>query len=144
MHDELELYCDTVEQLPATVDRIYEFGKDFRIWLLKGEMGAGKTTVIHTLTDRIGTLDHVSSPSYSIVHEYVMNDGKKVFHFDFFRTRSVAEIFDIGIDEYIDSGHLCLMEWPELLEPYLEDKYLSIRIFNPEEEKRIFIVKKHE
>ena len=107
-------------------------------------MGSGKTTFVIALTRILGTSDHVSSPSYSIVNEYKSADGEKLFHFDFFRVKNIYEIMDIGIEEYIDSGNLCLIEWPELIEHFLPEKHLIIHIYNPEKETRIFNVTKHE
>jgi len=140
----LKIICHTIEDLPEITNQIYDYGKKFSIWLLKGEMGAGKTTFVLALAEIIGIHDHVSSPSYSIIHEYESLTGEKLYHFDFFRVNNVSEIFDIGFDEYIDSGNLCLIEWPELIENYLPDKYLIINIDNPDKEERIFNVIKYE
>jgi len=107
-------------------------------------MGSGKTTFVTALARMLGTPDHVSSPSYSIVNEYESSDGKKLFHFDFFRVKDIYEILDIGFEEYIDSGNLCLIEWPELVENFLPEKHLIINIQNPDKETRIFNVTKHE
>jgi len=121
-----------------------EYARGYSVWILKGTMGAGKTTFITALIEWIGTSDYVSSPSFSIVNEYETLLGEKIYHFDFFRVKDINEIFDIGIEEYIDSGNLCLIEWPELFENYLPDKHLVIQINNPEEETRIFNVVKNE
>ncbi len=107
-------------------------------------MGSGKTTLVIALTRILGTSDHVSSPSYSIVNEYRSATGEKLFHFDFFRVKDIYEILDIGFEEYIDSGNFCLIEWPELIENFLPEKYLIIHINNPDKETRIFNVTKHE
>ncbi len=107
-------------------------------------MGSGKTTFVTALTQIIGTSDHVSSPSYSIVNEYVSKKGEKLYHFDFFRVKEIDEIFDIGFEEYIDSGNLCLIEWPELVENFLPEKNLIVHINIPDKETRIFNVIKNE
>jgi tRNA threonylcarbamoyladenosine biosynthesis protein TsaE len=140
----LEIICNSIEDLPDVAEKIIEYGRGYTVWLLKGAMGAGKTTFITALAEKIGISDYVSSPSYSIVNEYKTRRGEKIYHFDFFRVKDIYEIFDIGIDEYIDSGDLCLIEWPELFEDFLPEKHLIIQIKNPEREKRIFNVIKHE
>lgn len=144
MKKELEIECLSINDLPVVAGQIYQFGKDLNIWILKGDIGSGKTTFIRTLTSQIEIRDSVSSPSYAIVNEYLTESNKTIYHFDFFRTRSVREIMDIGFEEYLDSGNLCLIEWPELIEDYLPERYLEINILNPDPKKRIFKIKKHE
>jgi tRNA threonylcarbamoyladenosine biosynthesis protein TsaE len=140
----LKFICHKIEDLPGIARQIFDYGKKYTIWLLKGEMGSGKTTFITALTQIIGTSDHVSSPSYSIVNEYVSKKGEKLYHFDFFRVKEIDEIFDIGFEEYIDSGNLCLIEWPELVENFLPEKHLIVHINIPDKETRIFNVIKNE
>ncbi len=140
----MKIVCEKIEDLPNIAKQIYDYGKEVSIWLLKGEMGAGKTTFVLALTKIIGIHNHVSSPSYSIIHEYKSLKGEKLYHFDFFRVNSISEILDIGFDEYVDSGSLCLIEWPELIENYLTDTYLIIDIKNPDKVMRIYNILKHE
>lgn len=107
-------------------------------------MGSGKTTFVSAVIQIVGTSDHVRSPSYSIVNEYRSIKGEKLYHFDFFRVKDIYEIFDIGFEEYLDSGNFCLIEWPELVENFLPEKHLIIHINNPDKETRIFNVTKNE
>jgi tRNA threonylcarbamoyladenosine biosynthesis protein TsaE len=85
------------------------------ILLLKGNLGAGKTTFTQFLLKEMGCTDEVSSPTYAIVNEYDTKKGK-VFHFDLYRLNSAEEVFDIGMEEYLDSGNFCIIEWPEIYE----------------------------
>jgi tRNA threonylcarbamoyladenosine biosynthesis protein TsaE len=140
----LEIICHTIEDLPDVAKKILDYGRGYSVWLVKGSMGAGKTTFITALTEKIGTSDYVSSPSYSIVNEYKAMDGGNIYHFDFFRVKNINEVFDIGIEEYIDTGNLCLIEWPEIFEDYLPERHLEIQINNPERQTRIFNVTKNE
>ncbi len=78
-----------------------------------GEMGAGKTTLVGELMRAAGSTDEVTSPTFSLVNEYVTGDGESVFHFDFYRIEDLREAFDLGYEEYFYSGALCLVEWPE-------------------------------
>ena len=89
------------------------------ILLLKGNLGAGKTTFSQFLLKELGSSDEISSPTYSIVNEYDTPKGK-IFHFDLYRLKSVEEAYDFGIEEYLDNGYLSIIEWPEIYTDELE------------------------
>lgn len=91
------------------------------ILLLKGNLGAGKTTFSQFLLKNLGSADEVSSPTYAIVNEYQSPKGK-IFHFDLYRMKSIEEVYDIGIEEYLDNAYLCIIEWPEVYEDELTDR----------------------
>ena len=92
-------------------------------------MGAGKTTFITALCKVLGVQeDAVSSPTFAIVNEYRTGIGEPLYHFDFYRIENIAEALDIGIFEYFDSGALCLMEWPENIDPLLPEDTLKVSI----------------
>jgi len=90
------------------------------ILLLKGNLGAGKTTFTQFLLKNLGSTDEVSSPTYAIVNEYNSPKGK-VFHFDLYRLKKIEEAYDFGIEEYLDNAFLCIIEWPEIYEEELAD-----------------------
>lgn len=90
------------------------------ILLLKGNLGAGKTTFTQFLLKNLESQDEVNSPTYSIVNEYNTPKGK-VFHFDLYRLKNIEEAYDIGIEEYLDNAFLCIIEWPEVYEDELYD-----------------------
>ncbi|MBQ7194104.1 MAG: tRNA (adenosine(37)-N6)-threonylcarbamoyltransferase complex ATPase subunit type 1 TsaE [Bacteroidales bacterium] len=102
-------------------------------------MGAGKTTFTAALCRVLGVSeDTVNSPTFSIVNEYLTDDGKTVYHFDFYRISKIAEALDIGLYEYLDSGNLCLMEWPENIEDILPEETLKVNInVNPDQSRTI-------
>lgn len=90
------------------------------ILLLKGNLGAGKTTFSKVLVKALGSNNEVSSPTYAIVNEYDAPEGK-IFHFDLYRLKKVEEAYDFGIEEYLDHALLSIIEWPEIYEQELED-----------------------
>ena len=92
-------------------------------------MGAGKTTFITALCKELGVReDAVSSPTFAIVNEYRGHEGRPIYHFDFYRIENPAEALDIGLYDYLDSGELCLMEWPENIESLLPEETLEVHI----------------
>lgn len=100
-----------------------------RIIALYGKMGAGKTTFTTALCRVLGVReDAVGSPTFAIVNEYRTGDGQPLFHFDFYRIEKPSEALDIGFYDYIDSGALCIMEWPENIEALLPDETLRVSI----------------
>jgi tRNA threonylcarbamoyladenosine biosynthesis protein TsaE len=100
---------------------------DARIFLVNGPMGSGKTTLVKAFCTRLGSRDEFSSPTYSIVNEYASGKGR-IFHFDLYRLTEAAELYDIGFEEYLDSGAYCFIEWPRLAESLIESRYVKIEI----------------
>lgn len=101
-------------------------------------MGAGKTTFTTALCHRLGVReDAVSSPTFSIVNEYRTMDGASIYHFDFYRITRVEEAFDIGFYDYVDSGSLCIIEWPENIESILPEETLKVFINVLPDESRV-------
>ena len=102
---------------------------DHRLLAFEAPMGAGKTTFIAALCRVLGVqADAVSSPTFALVNEYRAGDGEPVYHFDFYRIEKPSEALDIGFYEYVDSGCLCLMEWPGNIAGLLPEETLIIRI----------------
>ncbi len=93
-----------------------------------GKMGAGKTTFIKQICFELRVDDNVNSPSFSIINEYYSKDGRRIFHFDFYRLKNSEEIFDLGYEDYFYGDGICLIEWPEKIEGYLPDNRLNILI----------------
>ncbi len=93
-----------------------------------GKMGVGKTTFIKAVCEELGVTDVINSPTFAIVNEYLAGDGSPVYHFDFYRIKRPEELFDIGFEEYVDSGALCFMEWPEQAGDFLPEETLAVSI----------------
>ena len=89
---------------------------------IDGPMGAGKTTLISSICKSLGVEEPVSSPTFSLVNTYKSRDGI-IYHFDFYRIQNAHEALDIGLEEYLESGNLCFMEWAEKIIPHLPLNY---------------------
>lgn len=104
-----------------------------------GEMGVGKTTLIKVLCEKLGVKDNVSSPTFSIVNEYVSLDGESIFHFDFYRMEKEEEAFDMGYEDYFYNGDLCLIEWPEKVKSIIPEDIMRIDIIKNKNQRIIEI-----
>lgn len=106
---------------------ISEAGKQ-KVWCFVGEMGAGKTTLIKEVCRQLHVTDTLSSPTFSIVNAYRTDEGKEIYHFDFYRIEDPLELMQLGVEEYFDSGNICLVEWPDRAVDYLPAEYLKINV----------------
>ena len=101
-------------------------------------MGSGKTTFTTALCKVLGVTDPVGSPTFAIVNEYMRADGEPMYHFDFYRINTLEEAIEIGLYDYLDSGYLCIMEWPENIEDLLPEDTLCVRItVNPDQSRTL-------
>ncbi len=114
-------------ELPGLAEPILRLFDNPKIILLYAPMGAGKTTLIKEFCRSLGSTDDFSSPTFSIVNEYQYPNGK-IFHFDLYRLKNEEELMDLGIEEYLGSGHYCIFEWPEMVENMIYVSYKRIDI----------------
>ena len=134
------------EIIIPSLDKIADAAQEFvsqigkkRVFAFYGGMGAGKTTFIKAVCDQLGVNDAVTSPTFAIVNEYNSQMGP-IYHFDFYRIKRASEVLDIGFDDYIYSGNLCLMEWPELIEDFLPEETTIVKIMEIENGMRKIII----
>ena len=93
------------------------------IVLISGEMGVGKTTLIKEILLSMKVMVNVSSPTFSIINEYITGQNKIVYHMDLYRIKNISEIEGIGLFEYLESGNLCIIEWGDMIEKLIDSKY---------------------
>ena len=116
----------SIEEIGRTSKIILSLNPSSKIFIFNGEMGSGKTTLIKAIIKELGYKGTVSSPTFSIINEYL--NGDKIYHFDFYRIKNKNELLDIGIDEYISSNNRCFIEWPNLITDMLPDKHIELNI----------------
>ena len=130
-------------QLTEVADSIIPLLKQIPVACFYGEMGAGKTTLIKVICEQLGVVDSMSSPTFSIVNEYRTMEDAPIYHFDFYRIEKVQEALDVGAEEYFYSEEICLIEWPERIEPIIPDIHLKISIKLVGDSGREIMITKH-
>lgn len=124
-----EIIIQDLEHIDQAASEFLSAIGDQRLIAFYAPMGAGKTTFSTAICRQLGVdADEISSPTFSIVNEYLTSDGSSVYHFDFYRLTRPSEALDIGFYDYVDSGFLCLMEWPENIEDILPEETLKVSI----------------
>ncbi len=137
-----KIICENQAQLPRVARAVISACEEMDVWVFKGDLGAGKTTLIKAIAQELGVSDLVSSPTFSIINEYQNERGGKFYHFDFYRIDEPEEVLEIGVDEYFYSGNYCWIEWAEKIPEYIPEKFclISIRVAN--DQKREITIKK--
>lgn len=116
-----------LKDLPAAASELLK-NSTSKIWLVDGEMGAGKTTLIKLVCEALGVKETMSSPTFSIVNEYTTQNRQTIYHFDFYRLKKDTEAMDIGVEEYLDSGNYCFLEWSEKIASLLPADSFKVKI----------------
>ena len=123
-----------IYRVKFTLDEIEEVAKslineinDVNLILFKGELGSGKTTLIKSILKNLGVKENITSPTFSIVNQYLISN-RLINHFDLYRIKSLTELDVIGFEEYLESGAVCFIEWPEIAMSKIVDNYIEIYI----------------
>lgn len=123
----MTLTITNIDNINITVKKFISAIGENKVIAFYGKMGAGKTTFIKALCEELGVRDVITSPTFAIVNEYNAST-QSIFHFDFYRIKKIEEVYDMGYEDYIYSGNLCLIEWPELIEELLPEDTLRVTI----------------
>ena len=124
----MDIKINSLDEMGKAAQEFVAAMGDRTVFAFYGKMGAGKTTFIKAVCEELGVEDVINSPTFAIVNEYVDGKGEPVYHFDFYRIKKEQEVLDIGYEDYVYSGHVCFMEWPELIENLLPDDAVKVTI----------------
>ena len=112
-----------IENLDTIHDAARQFIKEMEdntVFAFNGKMGAGKTTFIKAICEELGVTDVINSPTFAIVNEYRSEEtAELIYHFDFYRINSIQEAYNIGTEDYFESGAICFIEWPDKISSLL-------------------------
>ena len=134
----------TLDHIDDIAHLLIQEAGDQKVWIFKGEMGAGKTTLIKSLAKSLQVADSVSSPTFGIVNEYQTKAKGLLYHFDFYRLDDPMEALDIGIEEYFYSGNYCWLEWAEKIAPFLPERFFHIELALASETGRMLTFHHHQ
>ena len=134
----------TLDHIDDIAHLLIQEAGDQKVWIFKGEMGAGKTTLIKSLAKSLEVADSVSSPTFGIVNEYQTKAKGLLYHFDFYRLDDPMEALDIGIEEYFYSGNYCWLEWAEKIAPFLPERFFHIELALASETGRMLTFHHHQ
>jgi tRNA threonylcarbamoyladenosine biosynthesis protein TsaE len=118
----------SLSELPEIANELIDWLNKSKVVLFYGHMGAGKTTFINILSKALGVIGETSSPTFSIVNEYHTSSNNVLYHFDFYRLKSEMEAYDLGYEDYLYSGNVCLIEWPEKIASLIPEDAIEFHI----------------
>ena len=129
----------SLDELDMVAQTVLDSLEGRSVVALDAPMGAGKTTLISRIAHLLGAEDDVTSPTFAIVNQY---EGERtIYHFDMYRIERVEEALDFGSEEYLSSGELCLVEWPEKIEPLLPEDTMVVKIEILSDSARRFVIR---
>ena len=124
-----QITISSVSDLSKVAERFVRETNGVTIFALYGGMGVGKTTFIKHVYKVLGVVDEVTSPTFAIINEYFTKTKAQCFHFDLYRLDSIEDAKNIGVEEYFDSGCVCMIEWPEIIEPLLPEHTCRVYLY---------------
>ena len=122
------IIIQSIDNLKQAAELFVKQMNGAKIFAFYGEMGAGKTTLIKEVCKTLGVEENITSPTFSLVNEYIMNSEGYIYHFDCYRLKDIDEALNIGAEDYFYSGHVCFIEWPERIEALLPDQTVHVQI----------------
>ncbi len=120
----------SLDKIDAIAADILDSFQDYKVFLLQGDLGAGKTTLTQAFCKYLNVEDEVVSPTYTIINEYLTSSGKPVYHADLYRLNSLQEAIETGIEDYLFSNCYCFIEWPKIISDILPFKFVKLDIQN--------------
>lgn len=136
----LEIKINSLDGIADAARQFVDAMDENKVFAMFGPMGVGKTTFIKAVCEVLGVQDTITSPTFAIVNEYRTDSGEQIFHFDFYRIRKVEEAYDMGYEDYIYSGAVCFLEWPELIEELLPDDAVRVTLTEEEDGTRTITI----
>lgn len=118
----------SLSEINAVAEKLIGAHPTDRLFAFYGKMGSGKTTFIKALCEKLHVIDYVTSPTFALINVYETEQSSEIYHFDFYRIKSLEELFDLGYEEYFFSDNYCFVEWPELIEALLPAQTVKITI----------------
>ena len=134
------LFTYDITEIDKVSKIIIELIKQKNKVLFSGPMGSGKTTLIKNIMHELGYNEHVSSPTFSVINEYALNN-KMIYHMDLYRIKKEDELYEIGFEEYLKNRNLCLIEWPEIAIKMIDKDFIHIKIKEISKTKRSIEIK---
>lgn len=125
-----------IEEYPKAAQEFIRFIESGNLFAFYGKMGSGKTTFIRHICEALGVEDCINSPTFAIVNEYEDRERRTIYHFDFYRIKSLDEVYNMGYEEYFYNGATCFMEWPELIEELLPEDCVKVYVSEEEDGTR--------
>lgn len=136
----MEIVIKNIKDLSSATRKLLKHTGEKKLLAFYGAMGAGKTTIIKAICKELGSIDIVSSPTFTIVNEYKTTNEETLYHIDFYRIKKQEEVFDFGLEEYLSGNSYCFMEWPELVEEILPHETVKIIITVGADEQRFLSI----
>jgi tRNA threonylcarbamoyladenosine biosynthesis protein TsaE len=128
---------NSLSEINKVAEKFIEAHPADRLFAFYGKMGSGKTTFIKALCEKLQVIDYVTSPTFALINVYETKQSSEIYHFDFYRIKSLNELFDLGYEEYFFSDNYCFVEWPELIGSLLPSNTVKITITEMENGSRI-------
>ena len=142
----MEIRIENLDNIRAAAREFIQHMGEARVFAFYGKMGAGKTTFVKAICEKLGVEDVITSPTFAIINEYSIDNHdiqrstfnvQRIYHFDFYRIKKLEEVYDMGYEDYFYSGALCFIEWPELIEEILPDDAVRVSIIEQQDGSRL-------